>query len=81
MYSSFPTHRTFTLLSEVRVIPNKTRYSHRITMYVVTSVNTGTFIDVTYVAGANHQDTDLHALSYALNKDPVLILVHKLYST
>ncbi len=50
-------------------------------MYVVTSVNTGTFADVTYTAGANHQDTDFHALSYALNKDPVLILVHKLYST
>ncbi len=50
-------------------------------MYVVTSVNTGTFIDVTYVAGANHQDTDLYALSYALNKDPVLILVRKSYST
>ena len=50
-------------------------------MYVVTSLNIGTFTDVTYTAGANYQDTDLHALSYALNKDPVLILVHKLYST
>ncbi len=50
-------------------------------MYVVTSANTSTFTDVTYTAGANHQDTDLYALSYALNKDPVLILVHKLYST
>ena len=50
-------------------------------MYVVTSVNTCTFTDVTYIAGANHQDTDLYALSYALNKDPVPILVHKVYST
>ncbi len=37
MYSSFPTHRTFILLSEVRVIPKQDRYSRRITMHVVTS--------------------------------------------
>ncbi len=68
---------------------NKTRYSHRITMHVVTSVNTGTVTNVTYTdgtntlyLGANYECTGSTISGTRCTrqyKDPVLIPVHKLY--